>query len=113
MMTETESPPVLTQPETEAFVAKLDAWAATLSLGERLMLLRILVHAEASVSTEVQGFGGAAWENKLQTLHGDAQLANADLQNMLQKQQQTLQMMSNISKLLYDTATSVIRKMGG
>jgi hypothetical protein len=43
----------------------------------------------------------------------DAQLANVDLQNMLQKQQQTLQMMSNISKMLYDTATAVIRKLGG
>jgi hypothetical protein len=35
-----------------------------------------------------------------------------DLQNILQKQQQTLQMMSNVSKMLYDTAMSVIRKMG-
>jgi hypothetical protein len=43
----------------------------------------------------------------------DEQLANVDLQNMLQKQQQTLQMMSNVSKMLYDTAQSVIRKMGG
>ena len=43
----------------------------------------------------------------------DAQLANVDLQNMLQKQQQTLQTMSNISKSLHDTAMSVIRKMGG
>jgi hypothetical protein len=111
-MTEPESPG-LTRPEAEAFVAKLDAWAATLSPSERLLLLRILAHAEAAVSGEVQGFGGAAWETTLRTLHGDAQLANADLQNMLQKQQQTLQMMSNISKMLYDTATSVIRKIGG
>ena len=43
----------------------------------------------------------------------DAQLANVDLQNMLQKQQQTLQMMSNISKMLHDTAMAVIRKIGG
>ena len=43
----------------------------------------------------------------------DAQLANVDLQNWLQKQQQTLQMMSNISKMLHDTAMSVIRKVGG
>jgi hypothetical protein len=53
------------------------------------------------------------WEEKLNTLGDDAQLANVDLQNILQKQQQTLQMMSNISKMLYDTAQSVIRKMGG
>ena len=55
----------------------------------------------------------ARWEAKLNEIGDDAQLANVDLQNMLQKQQQTLQMMSNISKMLYDTAMSVIRKMGG
>lgn len=43
----------------------------------------------------------------------DAQLANVDLQNMLQKQQKTLQMMSDISKELTDTAMAVIRKIGG
>ena len=53
------------------------------------------------------------WEEKLNRLGDDAQLANVDLQNILQKQQQTLQMMSNISKMLYDTAMSIIRKMGG
>ena len=53
------------------------------------------------------------WEDKLNSIGDDAQLANVDLQNMLQKQQQTLQMMSNISKALHDTAMAVIRKMGG
>jgi hypothetical protein len=53
------------------------------------------------------------WEEKLNSVGDDAQLSNVDLQNILQKQQQTLQMMSNISKMLYDTASSVIRKMGG
>ena len=42
----------------------------------------------------------------------DAQLANVDLQNMLQKQQQLIQMLSNVSKLLHDTAMAVIRKIG-
>ncbi len=55
----------------------------------------------------------AKWEEKLNTIGDDAQLANVDLQNILQKQQQTLQMMSNISKMLHDTAQSVIRKIGG
>jgi hypothetical protein len=50
---------------------------------------------------------------KLAGVGDDAQLANVDLQNVLQKQQQTLQMMSNISKMLHDTAQAVIRKMGG
>jgi len=53
------------------------------------------------------------WEERLNSLGDDAQLANVDLQNILQKQQQTLQMMSNISKMLHDTAMSVIRKIGG
>lgn len=52
-------------------------------------------------------------EEKLNSIGDDAQLANVDLQNMLQKQQQTLQMMSNISKMLHDTAMAIIRKIGG
>lgn len=68
--------------------------------------------------TEVKGVSEldieiSGWEERLATLGDDAQLANVDLQNILQKQQQTLQMMSNISKMLFDTAQSVIRKMGG
>ncbi len=52
-------------------------------------------------------------EEDLQQVGDDAQLANVDLQNMLQKQQQTMQMMSNISKQLHDTALAIIRKIGG
>ncbi len=52
-------------------------------------------------------------EDSISTIGDDAQLANVDLQNALQKQQQTLQMMSNISKMLHDTAMSIIRKIGG
>jgi hypothetical protein len=55
----------------------------------------------------------ARWEERLATVGDDSQLANVDMQNMLQKQQQTMQMMSNISKMLHDTAMSVIRKLGG
>jgi len=55
----------------------------------------------------------AAWQSNLNGAGDDAQLANVDLQSMLQHQQQTLQMMSNIAKMLYDTAMSVIRKLGG
>jgi hypothetical protein len=43
----------------------------------------------------------------------DAQLANIDLQNALQKQQQTLQTMSNVSKMLHDASLATIRKIGG
>ena len=51
-------------------------------------------------------------EEKMSSVGDDAQLANVDLQNTLQKQQQTLQMMSNISKMLNDTAMAIIRKIG-
>ncbi|MBU03275.1 MAG: hypothetical protein CME55_08275 [Halieaceae bacterium] len=66
-------------------------------------------------ATTIQGLDDliAKWEDKLNTIGDDAQLANVDLQNMLQKQQQTLQMMSNISKALHDTAMAIIRKIGG
>ncbi len=54
-----------------------------------------------------------AWNGKLDAVGDDAQLANVDLQNALQKQQQTLQMLSSISKLLHDSAMAVVRKIGG
>jgi len=50
-------------------------------------------------------------EKKLQSVGDDAQLANIDLQNQLQKQQQTLQTMSNVSKALHDTAKAIISNM--
>lgn len=53
------------------------------------------------------------FEEKLNSIGDDAQLANVDMQNWLQKQQQTLQMMSNISKMIFDNAMAVIRKIGG
>jgi hypothetical protein len=62
----------------------------------------------AAIEREIKG-----WEEKVNGIGDDAQLANVDLQNVLQKQQQTMQMMSSISKMLYDTAMSVIRKIGG
>lgn len=45
-------------------------------------------------------------------LNPDDRLANIDLQNMLQKQQQTIQMLSNVSKVLHDTSLAVQRKVG-
>jgi len=67
-----------------------------------------LREAEQQLTEEI-----ARWERMLDSIGDDAQLADVDLQNILQKQQQTLQMMSNISKMLYDTSNSVIRKIGG
>lgn len=52
-------------------------------------------------------------EEALSSVGDDAQLANVDLQNALQKQQQTMQMMSNIAKQMHDTAMNTIRKIAG
>jgi len=51
-------------------------------------------------------------EDKLNAVGDDAQLANIDLQNTIQKQQQLIQVLSNVSKLLSDTALATIRKIG-
>jgi len=51
-------------------------------------------------------------EDTMSSVGDDAQLANVDLQNTLQRQQQTLQTLSNISKMLHDTAMATIRKIG-
>ena len=48
----------------------------------------------------------------LATAGDDAQLANINLQSSLQQQQQAIQTMSNVSKMMHDTAMSVIRKIG-
>lgn len=48
----------------------------------------------------------------LNTVGDDAQLAQVDLQNVTQKQQQTLQTLSNLSKVLHETSMAIIRKIG-
>ena len=65
-------------------------------------------------TTTMEGIDAAIahWEGQLNSVGDDSQLANIDLQNVLQKQQQALQMMSQISKVLHDTAMAVIRKIG-
>src|SRR5690348_2535526 len=49
----------------------------------------------------------------LNSVGDDAQLANFDPQERLQEQQQALQMISTKSELFFDTALSVIRRVGG
>ena len=55
----------------------------------------------------------ACWEERLATIGDDAQLANVDLQNAVQRHQHTLQMLSNISKMQHDNLMAIIRKIGG
>ena len=64
------------------------------------------IHTKAELSAEIKNC-----EDLLNSCGDDAQLANVDLQNSLQRQQQILQMMSNISKVIYETATNIIRKL--
>jgi hypothetical protein len=51
-------------------------------------------------------------EEQVSTTADDAQLANIDLQKMLEKHQQTLQMFSQVSKMMSDTAMAVARNIG-
>jgi hypothetical protein len=51
-------------------------------------------------------------EQTLQSVGDDAQLAQIDLQNTLQKQQQLLTLLSNISKNWHDVAMSIVRNVG-
>ncbi len=51
-------------------------------------------------------------EETLASLGDDAQLLNTDLQSVMQKQQEFINMLSNVSKLLSNTALAVIRKIG-
>lgn len=62
--------------------------------------------AKASLAAEREGDASG-------TVGDDAQLANVDLQDAVQRQQQVVQMLSNISKALYGAALATIRKLGG
>lgn len=90
----------------------LDAW-------KRYVTQKVQARQPLDVQATLQQVTGQAHAqlkargDKMNTLGDDAQLANVEMQNILQKQQQTLQMISNISKMMHDTAMSVIRKIGG
>jgi len=51
-------------------------------------------------------------EEELASMGEDGQLGNIDMQSALEKQQQTLQMLSNVSKMYHDTSMAIIRKIG-
>jgi len=50
-------------------------------------------------------------ECKLKEREGASELANSDFQNALQKQEQMIDMLSNISKTLHNTALGIIRNI--
>ncbi len=55
----------------------------------------------------------AAFEEKLQTVGDGAELAMLELQAALQRKQQAVQMLSNISKTQHDTMMAIIRNLKG
>jgi hypothetical protein len=53
----------------------------------------------------------AKLEMKLSSLGDDAELANVELQSALERHQEALRLLSNISKMLHETAKTVIQNM--
>ncbi len=68
--------------------------------------------ANTNVKKDVEAYL-ARLEEKKGTIGDDAQVANLELQQFVQKQQQVLQLMSNLYKLFHETAMAIIRKIGG
>jgi hypothetical protein len=52
-------------------------------------------------------------DSVLSDVGDDSQLANVDLQNVLQHQQQMLSEVASVSKMMYDQQLSSMRKIGG
>ncbi len=85
----------------EADMLALQQWAVSTDT-----TLEILDASLGAVALGVETLDAA-----LESVADDELLADVDLQNILQRQQQTLQMMSNISKMLHDTAAAIIRNL--
>ena len=100
------------------FVVEIQQWA--IAQQKRMKFVDVLKARHAALTTNRASLKQkkdvatelAAIDEALNTLGEDAQLANVDLQNGMQKMQQALQLMSNVSKTSHDTAMGVIRKIG-
>ena len=79
---------------------------------DQIQVVRALPNLPSEVEVALTKLGKALISLG-QEMRDDAQSANVDLQNVLQKQQQALQTISCILKIIYDTEMAVIRKMGG
>ncbi len=87
-----------------------------LSKPDRSILLSGRIHVNSEMvdfknKTEFDEYIGDL-EEDLAAMGEEADLANIDLQNALQKLQQVIQQLSNVSKVLNDTALAAIRKLG-
>ncbi|MGB8362718.1 MAG: hypothetical protein WCE80_15065, partial [Acidimicrobiia bacterium] len=68
--------------------------------------------ADESGISEIEAADSSVVDEIIESAGDDSQLASVDLQDALQRQQQTTQQMSNMSKMLHDTAMAVIGKVG-
>jgi hypothetical protein len=51
-------------------------------------------------------------ETELNTVSDMNQMDMFDMQNAMQKEAQLMQILSNLSKMMHDTALAIIRKLG-
>ena len=100
--------------------AMLDMWNAYVTrqiqakkpLNVQDTILQVQRQAEAQVNARTAA-QKARLSAKMNSVGDDAQLANLELQNVVQKQQQILQVISNIIKMMHDQAMAVIQNMKG
>lgn len=99
---------------TDPTVDAATAFRGTTSVGEPRFLEGVHISdadfAGMDANARKQAIKNA--DEVLNTLGDDSQLAQLQLQDTMQKQQQMIQLMSNISKMLHDTAMAIIRKIG-
>jgi hypothetical protein len=104
----------VSQTEADALVTQLrmhaDATAAGMSRAESAARAGPVPGAPKTIDSVAQMEDYVHYlEDQMSSVGDDAQLANVDLQNCLQRQQQTLQLMSNIGKILHDVSMAIIR----
>ncbi len=99
--------------EWHALIEQAHAGKSGKTLDTDAMIQYVLRESYVEQNKDLQFYADKVRSSSEQTRVGDnAQRANIDLQNQLQKQQQTLQTMSNVSKMMHDTAMAIIRKIG-
>ena len=89
--------------------AKIDAIEVLTQEEALVEMARVAVAEGFAVTTEeFQELGGELNEEQLEAVAGGVDY----LQSRLQQQQQTQQMISNVSNMLHDNAMATIRKIG-
>lgn len=94
------------QPDSGGALAEPPAAVSPLPPPDVLRPLENAENRRASVGEDAQ------LSEVANTVGEDAQVANVDLQNMLQQREQVLRQMSDTGKAMHDGAMAVIRKIG-